>query len=278
MQNVILLQKESTNIPGGEIIAFTERMSFREGWLAISMTKRKNYILFVLLFLFFTSAYAQLKHGDTVNFVSVYDSAYGIAIYDPLNFNIGGDSTRSDSKGYATQGWLQDYYKTGQVLHKGYYIDGQLKAYKNFFPSGQVEREFKMTDLTKSAMIIFYQDGKPKSIVVYSSSSVQKEEDYYPSGQLEYIEEYDRKCEYYIQRKFYNKEGKPTSVLEITDPKKKNYSSKEYYDNGSIKEEGQVIYNSQLGDYQKNGKWKFYHENGILKEEKFFSKSGEVNE
>ena len=242
------------------------------------MIRNFFYILFVLSYLSHTSTYAQVKHGDTVNFVSVYDSIYGIAVYDPLNFNIGGDSTRSDLKGYATQGWLQDYYKTGQVLHKGYYINGQLKAYKNFFPNGQVEREFKMTDLTKSAMTIFYQDGKPRSIIVYASSSVQKEEDYYPSGQLEYIEEYDRKCEYYLQRKFYNQEGKPTSVLEITDPKKKNYSSKEYYDNGSIKEEGQIIYNGQLGDYHKNGKWKFYHENGLLKEVRFFSKSGEGKE
>lgn len=242
------------------------------------MIRKKFYISFISFFLSLTYAYSQVKHGDTVNFASVYDSTYGIAAYDPLNFNIGGDSTRSDSKGYATQGWLQDYYKTGQVLHKGYYIDGQLKAYKNFFPTGQVEREFKMTDLTKSAMTIYYQDGKPRSIIVYVSSSVQKEEDFYPSGQLEYIEEYDRKCEYYLQRKFYSQEGKPTSVLEITDPKKKNYSSKEYYDNGTIKEEGQIIYNAQVGDYQKNGKWKFYDESGALKEERFFSKGAEGNE
>ena len=221
------------------------------------------------------SVKAQVKHGETYEFKDVYDSAYGITAYEALNMNTGGDSTRNDAKGYAAQGWFEDYYPGDQLLHKGYYIDGQLKAYKNFYPSGQVEREFKMTDLSKSAMNVYYQDGKPRSTIVYVGSNAVKEEDYYPSGQLEYIEEYDKKGEYYQQRKFYSANGKPTSILELTDPKRKIYSSKEYYDNGNIKEEGPTIYNEGLGDYQKNGKWKFYNENGTLKEEKSFAKGEE---
>lgn len=218
---------------------------------------------------------AQVKKGETFEFADVYDSAYGINVYDALCIGTGGDSTRNDGKGYAAQGWIEDFYPDGKTEHKGYYIDGQLKAYKNFFPNGQLEREFKMTDLSKSAMNSFYEDGKPRSIVAYNGSNVLKEEDYYPSGQLEYIEEYDKKCEYYLQRKFYSPNGKPTSLLEITDQRKKVYSSKEYYDNGNIKEEGETIFNSGLGDYQKNGKWKFYDESGKLKEEKTFSKGEE---
>jgi|ERR1035437_2434946 antitoxin component YwqK of YwqJK toxin-antitoxin module len=223
----------------------------------------------------FTICSAQVKHGDTLEFKDVYDSAYGIKIYDAMNMNIGGDSTRSAAKGYALQGWMEDYYPNKQVLHKGYYIDGQLKAYKNYFPNGQLEREFKMTDLSKSAMTIYYQDGKIRSNISYTGSSVLKEEDYFPTGQLEYVEENDRKAGCYVQRKFYNQNGKPTSLLEITDQKRKIYSSKEYYDNGNIKEEGQVIYNDGIGDYQKNGKWKFYDERGKLKEEKTFAKGEE---
>ncbi len=218
---------------------------------------------------------AQVKHGDTLELTDVYDSAYGINAYDALNMGIGGDSTRNDARGYALQGWMEDYYPNKQILHKGYYIDGQLKAYKNYFSSGQLEREFKMTDLNKSSMTVYFQDGKMRSNIIYSGSNILKEEDYYASGQLEYIEENDKKAEYYIQRKFYSPNGKPTSLLEITDLKKKIYSSKEYYDNGNLKEEGPMIYNEGLGDYQKNGKWKFYNENGSLKEEKTFSKGEE---
>ncbi|MBI4931970.1 MAG: hypothetical protein HY841_14515 [Bacteroidetes bacterium] len=231
--------------------------------------------LFISFHFSFPLCYAQIKHGETYELNDVYDSAYGINAYEALNFGIGGDSTRNDGKGYAAQGWIEDIYPDGKTLHKGYYIDGQLKAYKNFFPNGQVEREFKMTDLNKSAMNVFYQDGKPRSSIVYIGSNVIKEEDYYSSGQLEYIEEYDKKGEYYTQRKFYSQNGKPTSLLELTDPKRKIYSSKEYYDSGNIKEEGPMIYNEAMGDYQKNGKWKFYDENGKLKEEKSFAKGEE---
>lgn len=237
------------------------------------------YILAIVCFLFAsTSVFSQVKKGNTYDFKSVYDSTYGIILYEPLNLNIGGDSTRNDAKGYALQGWMEDYYSTGTLLHKGYYIDGQLKAYKNFYPNGQLEREFKMTDLTKSGMNVYYEDGKPKSIISYITGNAVKEEDYYRSGQLEYIEEYDKKCIYYLQRKFYSMSGKPTSLLELVDPKKKIYTSKEYYDNGNIKEEGPLVFNESMGDYQKNGKWNFYTENGSFKEAKTFSRGGDESE
>ena len=241
------------------------------------MTRKIIPYLF-LLFIFLSSfsiCSAQIKHGEMLELNDVYDSAYGINVYDKLNRNIGGDSVRNDGKGYAQQGWIEDYYPNKQVLHKGYYIDGQLKAYKNFFPNGQLEREFKMTDLNKSSMTVFYPDGKLRSSISYSGSDVLKEEDYYSSGQLSYIEENNKKGGYYIQRKFYAANGKPTSLLEITNEKKKIYSSKEYYDNGNIKEEGDLIYNDGISDYQKNGKWKFYDESGKLKEEKSFTKGEE---
>jgi hypothetical protein len=231
----------------------------------------RGILLLSAFFLLSVSAFSQVKKGETYDFKTVYDSAYGIIIYEPLNMGTGGDSTRNDAKGYAAQGWFEDFYPTGQTLHKGYYIDGQIKAYKNFFENAQIEREFKMTDLNKSVMNVFYQDGKPRSVIQYNDKNPIKEEDYYPSGQLEYIEEYDKKGEHYVQRKFYAPSGKPTSTLEVTDQKRKVYSSKEYHDNGNIKEEGPMIYNEGMGDYQRNGKWKFYKEDGSFKEEKTFT-------
>src|ERR1035437_5530701 len=135
-----------------------------------------------LFFVFHSSFFicsAQIKHGETLELNDVYDSAYGINIYDKLNMNIGGDSVRNDAKGYALQGWMEDYYPNKQLLHKGYYIDGQLKAYKNYFPSGQLEREFKMTDLSKSSMTVYFKDGKMRSNISYAGGNPVKEEDYY---------------------------------------------------------------------------------------------------
>ena len=226
----------------------------------------------LLLSLVSFSVKAQVKHGDTHEFKAVFDSTYGITVYDPLNMNTGGDSTRNDAKGYALQGWIEDYYPDGKVLHKGYYIDGQIKAFKNFYPNGQAEREFKMVDLQRCGLTVFYDDGKTRSEITYITQKALMEQDYFRSGQLEYVEEYDKKVVYYLQRKFFNQSGKPTSTLELFDSKKKIYNSKEYYDNGNLKEEGQTIFNEDAGDYQKNGKWKFYNENGSLKEEKTYAK------
>lgn len=237
-----------------------------------------RFIGVIFLFLLGGYLFAQVRPGDTLKFEVVYDSAYGIRIYEPLNMITSGDSVRSDAKGYAVQGWIQDYYRNGQVLHKGFYIDGQLKVYKNFFPDGSVEREFRMTDLSKSTLTIYYHDKKIRSNIIFLNKSTLKEEDYFPSGQLEYIEEYDRRIEYYIQRKFFSESGKPTSTLELVDNKKKVYSCKEYYDNGNLKEEGSMIYNKNLSDYQKDGKWKFYNEDGSVKEEKIFAKGDESND
>lgn len=233
--------------------------------------------IYVLSFFLLISSlgYSQVKKGDTREFKAVYDSAYGINIYEALNMNTKGDSTRNDSKGYALQGWMEDFYPDGKVLHKGFYIDGQLKAYKNFYPSGQLEREFKMIDLSKSGLSVYWDDGKTRSLITYIASNAIKEEDYFNTGQLEYIEEYDKKGIYYLQRKFFNQSGKPISILEIIDTKKLIYTSKEYFDNGNIKEEGQMIFNESMGDYQKNGKWKYYQEDGTVKEEKTFTKGEE---
>ena len=274
MLNAGLLRTEFTDTSKRNFLSFSPLITSERKLHLIHIMPRQLLLLFICCFLF-AGSFAQVKKGETYEFKEVYDTTYGINVYENLNMGTGGDSTRNDAKGYAAQGWIEDYYPDGKLLHKGYYIDGQLKAYKNYFENGQLEREFKMTDLTKSAMNIFYQDGKPRSIIAYVDKSPIKEEDYYASGQLEYVEEYDKKGEYYIQRKSYNANGKPSSLLELTDPKRKVYSSKEYYDNGNLKEEGSMVYSEGAGDYLKNGKWKFYNEDGSLKEERNFVKGEE---
>ena len=66
--------------------------------------------------------------------------------------------------------------------------------------------------------------------------------------------------EYLIQRKSYAEDGKPQEIFELTDPRKKTYSKKEYYENGKIKSEGTMIYNPGAIDYQKEGTWNDYDE------------------
>ncbi len=55
----------------------------------------------------------------------------------------------------------------------------------------------------------------------------------------------------------------------MIDPKKKTYSKKEYYENGNIKAEGQMRFNPNEVDYQKDGTWKYYDESGQVTTEQW---------
>ncbi len=205
----------------------------------------------------------------------VTDKKYGINKYDKLNHRIGGDSTRN-CNGYACDGWFSDFYTNGATLHKGYYVEGQLKIYQNFFSNGQMEREFKIVDDYKCAMTIYYKDGKIKSGIKYSDGNPVKWEDFYPNGNPEYYEEYDKKGHYVAQKSF-SENGQPQETLELVNKKKLQYSKKEYFENGKIKSEGETVYNEDLLDYQQSGKWLYYDENGkLVKEETYVG--GKVNE
>jgi antitoxin component YwqK of YwqJK toxin-antitoxin module len=193
----------------------------------------------------------------------VIDPTYGIKLYEPLNMMLGNDSTRNDNNGYAANGFLEDYYKSGNLLHKGFYVEGQLKIYKNYYPSGNLERNFRMTDLKKSKMTLFYdKEDAIKSDVVYIENEALKWVDYYANGNVEFEEEYHKSFQYYIKKANYFENGKPENVLELVNKKKLLYTQSYYYDNGNLKEQGSVKYNKAMFDYERIGVWKLYDKNG----------------
>jgi len=230
------------------------------------MKRITSTLLIVMAFTELASAqfFGQVPEPVKYNAGKVIDPDYGIKMYEKLNFQIGGDSVRNDKKGYACQGWIQDIYEGGAVLHKGYYEDGHLKIYKNFFENGNVERSFKIVDFKRCNEQIFYSDGKLKADITFYEGSPQIETDYYTNGQVEYMEENSKSMEYLVVRKSYAEDGKPQELFEMTDPKKKLYSKKEYYENGNLKTEGPMKYNPAAIDYQKDGLWKNYDETGKL--------------
>lgn len=237
--------------------------------------KKKYFLSFFLLYLPLLTI-AQTRKGDVYPSIPV-DPTYGIVIYEKLNVALGGDSIRNDKRGYACIGWYEDFYASGQLLHRGYYDEGQLKVYKNYYDNGQLEREFKASNFNASSLRVYYRNGSLKSQVEYRNTQAKKWQDFYADGQLEFIEEYDNDG-IYVQRKYFKENGMPESILELTNEKKKMYSSKEYYANGKIKTEGEIVYKKSLGDYQKEGKWLTYDENGKLTSEQNFAKGLLANE
>lgn len=237
-------------------------------------------IFFVCYLLGNNSSFAQTTFTDQIPGAKKYDPSqvidpdYGIQLYDKLIFALGGDSVRYGKKGYNVQGWVEDYYTTGTIIHKGFYEDGQLKVFKNFYPNGNVERSFRIVDMKRCELVIYYQDGKVKSEISYYESNAQKEVDYYPNGVVSFIEENEKNNNFLYKRNLYKEDGSPKIIFEITDKKKKTYLHQEYYDNGKLKEEGGMKYSPEAFDYVKDGNWTYYDETGKqIKKEKYASGS-----
>ena len=153
-------------------------------------------------------------------------------------------------------------YKDGAVLHTGYYVDGQLHSFKNFYPDGKTERDFHQVDYNHNQMTLWYPDGKVRSDIIYYQDMEESTHEFYPNGNPEIAEEYAKKCEYLMFRTFYYENGKTQSDLQLVDKKKKKYYLKEYYENGNLQDEGTMQYYPEIDNYMKEGSWKVYDETG----------------
>ena len=209
--------------------------------------------------------------------VSMIDPVYGIEIYEPLNYQLGGDSVRNKD-GYGCEAWVEDFYESGELLHKGFYHEGRLKVYKNFYPNGKLEREFKNLDNFRTLMRKYYKDGTLKSEVKYVDGTPIKWSDYYESGDLEYFEEYHRSFAYHLAKKSYYKNGSPSDIFEIVNKKKLEFSERSYYETNKLKSDGIVKYDKEALDFYKTGTWSFYDENGKLTREETYNRGTLVKE
>lgn len=193
--------------------------------------------------------------------VDIVDSIYGITIYEPLNIYLNSDSTRFE-KGYAINGWKEDYYDTGQLLHRGYYIDGQLKVYKNYFPNGKLERSFKVIDAYRSKVLLYYPNGNIKSKISYANNFATEWIDYNKNGQLSYHEKYNNDQISHELKIDYYENGNKRDELIVVNKKKKYYDFNEYYNNGLIKTQGHLKFEESKFDYVKYGNWSHFNKSG----------------
>ncbi len=194
---------------------------------------------------------------------------FSIPEYDLLCTIMGGDSIRLFNGTKAT-GFFKDTWPDGKLKHKGYYDQGKIVTiFTNYYENGQVERSFKAKTDKKGTLEVFYPSGAILSHSEWIDGSTISWEDYYPHGQIEFEEEYNRGLDYYLYMRFYYEDGRPHILFELLDEKTRTYNYKEYYENGQLKESGQKMHNASLDDYPMEGKWYHYNEAGklILEEE-----------
>ncbi|MBL4653173.1 MAG: hypothetical protein JKY53_09980 [Flavobacteriales bacterium] len=217
----------------------------------------------------------QIPKEDSYAQFLVVDSINGITMYETLNYRTGGDSIRND-KGYAANGWKKDYYTSDKILHKGFYVDGQLKTYRNYYPNGDIERIFNIIDDFKSIMKTYYKGDILKSQIKYVKFKIKKQEEFFPNGFLKHYEEYAQEGNYHIIEKHYYKTGQLKSLFELTSRETLKYTTKEFHENGTIKAQGASSYRRKLMSYLKIDTWKYFDKSGKLIKEEIYV-NGKVN-
>lgn len=208
-----------------------------------------------------TSFQRQLPEVKKYVQAEVYDSSEGIKLYEKLNPYFQGDSVRNDPRGYACSGWVEDFYKNGQMLHRGYYTEGKLKTYKNFYENGQLERHFQTDGFKTYQMTLYWDNGKVRSDITYESDFALSTHEYFFDGQPEY-EEVFKKRDVLTFRHIYGENEKPETIIDIKDEKKRIYTAKEYFEDGTLKSEGEMKYHREVNDLMKDGDWKVYDQKG----------------
>ena len=194
--------------------------------------------------------------------IEVVDTAEGIKIYNKLIESIGGDSIKYNKAGYNLQGWNEDYYLNGKILHRGYYVDGKLMVFKNFFENGQCERSVANPDPLRCNVDVYFEDGKQRQQVTYYNGLPQKKYEFYSNGQPKYTEENDKEMKYIMVKKSWYSNGQVEKLMQITDLQVKKYEAKSFYASGQVKEEGSMVLSSDGKEYLKDGVWQFYDNSG----------------
>ena len=233
--------------------------------------------LLFLICLLPLSLFSQKNVGNTYKAAGIADSTYGIIMYNALIGSAGGDSIRYDAMKLPLQGLVIDMYDNGQMLHKGSYAKGKLVSFNNYYPDGKKERSFVTLSGTMSNLKVFYENGKTRSEVEYRSGEAKRSVDYYENGQMEFYEEYSGDMAYLLSRKGFKENGIPDYELKLISSKNRSYQEKEFYPDGNVHQQGEVLYFANAGDMRKDGIWNTYNTKGNLILVEHYSK-GEVTE
>lgn len=196
----------------------------------------------------------------------VLDSLEGINIYTRLVGAIGGDSIKYNRQGYNLQGWNEDFYTSGKLLHRGYYVDGQVITFKNFFENGQCERVLMNPDPLHCVENSYFSNGNPRKEINYYNGRPQKLMEYYDTGLPRYTEENEKEMKYLTRKKSWYTNGGVENSIELVDTKSHKYMQRTYYSNGQMKEEGALIFLQASQEYVKDGAWVSYDSDGKNKQ------------
>jgi antitoxin component YwqK of YwqJK toxin-antitoxin module len=227
------------------------------------VNRKKRYALWLgcLMMGYFSTMSAQNRY----EFKKVYDTIQGISMYTKLVEVLEGDSIRLNQKGEKVQGWIEDYYADGKLLHKGFYKNGKLLVFRNYFPNGICERVLLNPTPLNQSLEVYYETGGQKLVQVFYNHRSRKRSEFYLNGVLKSKEEFDREGKTLLSMETHNEKGIKLEEITVQDAKSGCYVFKGYHDNGKISEEGILKLETYLDKkpaFRKIGIWSSYDLNG----------------
>ncbi|MCU0359924.1 MAG: hypothetical protein MUF75_04245 [Bacteroidia bacterium] len=185
----------------------------------------------------------------------VLDEFGEISLYNSFVPSLNGDSIRYFPNGEKLQGWKEDVYSSGKALHKGFYKNGQLEMFKNFWENAKTERVMAVIDSNQTNLEVYFENGNQKRQVNYFKGKIKRYSEFFPNNLLKITEEYDPKSGLLVKKKTWHNNGQIASELILQDQKSKKYKLTTYHQNGKLAESG-FQYPAKDGQgFTRSGNW-----------------------
>lgn len=181
--------------------------------------------------------------------------------YSILAEFFGADTLRLQNNSLA-QGWIEDYYSSGELKHRGFYKNGKLLLYKNYFISGICAQVLTSSDPLNHTIDTYFANGFLNEQKIYFNSQLKKCTEYFENGNVKSKTEFERENKLIIYKKVWYSNGLLKSEMKLTDKVSKTYTERNYHDNGLLKEEGSLLISLDNKSYKRNGVWNTYDRTG----------------
>jgi len=167
--------------------------------------------------------------------------------------------------GYNVQGWNEEYFESGQLMHISYYKAGKVVLFKNFYENGQCQNYIIYLDTGQCNLEVYFENGDLKHQMFYLNGKPKKITEFYPSGLPKMNIEYDRELNCVSSKKIWYLNAETQSEMTLIDEKAKKYSDRLFFPNGKLKEEGELLYSVNTGEYINIGTRVSYESSGKKK-------------
>lgn len=200
----------------------------------------------------------------------VIDSTEGMLIYNRMMQVLAADYEQLKSQGSTLQGWNEEYYDNGQLMHISYYKEGRLVLFKNFFENGQCQHNITYPDAQNCNIDVYFENGGLKNQLHFCAGLPKKLTEFFASGLPKSQIEFDTDTKCLSSRRSWYLNAEVQSEVVLQNPGQRRFIERTFYPNGQIKEEGELVYIPENKDYIKAGTWQTFESSGKKKtSEKF---------